>query len=68
MKLVKINSEFTVAPDQVAMLKADDDYGRGLNVILKDGTSIWVNRDYNRSAYQTVQRLESKINEALHDV
>ena len=65
MKLVKINSEFTVAPDQVAMLKADADYGRGLNVILKDGTSIWVNRDYNRSAYQTMQRLESEINEAL---
>ena len=64
MKLVKINSETSVAPDQIAMLKVDT-YGRGLNVNLKDGTSIWVDCDYGKTAYETKSALERQINEAL---
>ena len=64
MKLVKINSETSVAPDQIAMLKVDT-YGRGLNVNLKDGTSIWVDCDYGKTAYETKRALVRQINEAL---
>ena len=64
MKLVKLDSETSVASDQIAMLKVDT-YGRGLNVKLKDGTSIWVGCDYCKSAYETKSALEHQINEAL---
>ena len=64
MKLVKINSETTVAPDQVSMLKIDT-YGRGLTVHLKDGTSIWVDAGYGKTAYETKADLERRIDEAL---
>lgn len=64
MKLVKLSSERSVMPDYIAMLKIDS-YGRGLSVVLKDGTNLWVDSDYGKTAHQTKDRLEREINDAL---
>lgn len=63
--LVKLNSETTVAADQVAKIVVDT-YGRGINVYLKGGgNSVWVDTDYGKTAYNTKDRLEREIVEAL---
>lgn len=64
MKLVRLTSEHTVMPTQIAGLRIDN--GRdAVFVDLTDGQTIWVSRDYGSSGYRTKDRLEALINEAM---
>lgn len=64
MKLVNINGEHSVMPDQVSRISVDT-YGRGVHVYMQDGAILWVDCHYGRSAYETKSTLEKQINEAL---
>lgn len=64
MRLVRLNSQHTVMPTQIAGLQIDRNRDAVI-VSLVDGKAIWIDRDYGSTGYKTMDRLEALINEAL---
>lgn len=60
-KLVKLSAGLYVGADNVDRIEVDA-YGRGLTVYTKSGSNHWVDRDYSRTAYETMDRLVKELN------
>lgn len=64
MKMVRINDEYTVMPDQIAELHINRQADR-ITVRMKSGLGIGVGADYGKGIYATHERLLAEINNAL---
>lgn len=60
-KLVKLSAGLYVGADNVARLEVST-YGNGLTVFTKSGTNHWVDNDYGKSSYETMDRLVKEFN------
>lgn len=64
MKLVKLNNEYTVMPDEIKEVKVSWESHR-ITVWMKDGNGHSVHADHGKSLSETHTRLINEINEAL---
>lgn len=60
-KFVKLSAGLYVGADNVDRIEVDT-YGRGLTIYTKSGSNHWVDRDYNKTAYETMDRLVGELN------
>lgn len=64
MKMVKLNNQYTVMPDQITEVSINE-RADSITVRLVSGIGHSVMADYGKSIYATHDRLINEINEAL---